>query len=92
MASNGNVVPVNGHSSSNAAKHNIPSHFIGGNHLDAAPPGPVRDFVANHAGHSVISSVRSPLVLWIFLVSLPSRRFELKFGVAVELTAGDFFF
>jgi hypothetical protein len=47
----------NGHVSSRAAKHNIPSHFIGGNHLDAAPPSSVKDFVANHEGHSVISSV-----------------------------------
>ena len=47
----------NGHVSSRAAKHNLPSHFIGGNHLDAAPPSSVKDFVANHEGHSVISSV-----------------------------------
>ncbi|KAK1145973.1 acetyl-coenzyme-A carboxylase [Aspergillus melleus] len=45
---------ANGHGSS---KHNIPSHFIGGNHLDAAPPSSVKDFVAKHDGHSVISSV-----------------------------------
>ncbi|KAH2851846.1 Acetyl-CoA carboxylase [Aspergillus fumigatus] len=47
----------NGHVSSRAAKHNLPSHFIGGNHLDAAPPSSVKDFVASHEGHSVISSV-----------------------------------
>lgn len=35
----------------------VPSHFIGGNHLDAAAPTPVKDFVASHDGHSVISSV-----------------------------------
>lgn len=52
----------NGHVSSRAAKHNIPSHFIGGNHLDAAPPSSVKDFVASHEGHSVISSVSSTLV------------------------------
>ncbi|PYI23611.1 hypothetical protein BO86DRAFT_210983 [Aspergillus japonicus CBS 114.51] len=46
---------VNGQAGSKAA--NIPSHFIGGNHLDAAPPSAVRDFVAKHEGHSVISSV-----------------------------------
>ncbi|PKY02751.1 acetyl-CoA carboxylase [Aspergillus campestris IBT 28561] len=40
-----------------AAKTDIPSHFIGGNHLDAAPPSKVKDFVAQHNGHSVISSV-----------------------------------
>ncbi|WEW57838.1 acetyl-coenzyme-A carboxylase [Emydomyces testavorans] len=48
---------VNGHGSSYAAKHNIPPHFIGGNSLDAAPPGAVKDFVAQHDGHSVITSV-----------------------------------
>lgn len=53
---NGNQ-PVNGHGSSNAAKSNIPSHFIGGNHLDVAPPSTVKDFVANLGGHSVITSV-----------------------------------
>jgi acetyl-CoA carboxylase/biotin carboxylase 1 len=53
---NGNQ-PVNGHASSNAAKYNLPSHFIGGNHLDVAPPSTVKDFVANHGGHSVITSV-----------------------------------
>ena len=48
---------ANGHGSS---KHDIPSHFIGGNHLDAAPPSSVKDFVAKHDGHSVISSVSLP--------------------------------
>ncbi|PTU18563.1 hypothetical protein P175DRAFT_0559382 [Aspergillus ochraceoroseus IBT 24754] len=47
----------NGHASSRAAKYNLPSHFIGGNHLDAASPSSVKDFVAEHEGHSVISSV-----------------------------------
>lgn len=51
----------NGHVSSRAAKHNLPSHFIGGNHLDAAPPSSVKDFVASHEGHSVISSVSGSL-------------------------------
>jgi len=35
----------------------IPSHFIGGNRLDQAPPSSVKDFVAAHGGHSVITSV-----------------------------------
>lgn len=47
----------NGLAGSLAAKTDIPSHFIGGNHLDAAPPSNVKDFVAQHNGHSVISSV-----------------------------------
>ena len=48
---------VNGHPSSTAAKHNLPAHFIGGNHLEAAAPGKVKDFVAAHDGHTVITSV-----------------------------------
>lgn len=54
-ATNG-ASPVNGTSLS--AKHqSLPSHFIGGNHLDVAPPSKVKDFVAAHEGHSVITSV-----------------------------------
>lgn len=45
---------VNGTST---AQYNLPSHFIGGNHLEAAAPSSVKDFVAKHGGHSVISSV-----------------------------------
>ncbi|KAK2795555.1 acetyl-coenzyme-A carboxylase [Onygenales sp. PD_10] len=48
---------LNGFGSSFAAKHNLQSHFIGGNRLDLASPGSVKDFVANHDGHSVITSV-----------------------------------
>ena len=54
--SNGAV--VNGGPSSYAARHNLPPHFIGGNSLDVAPPGPVRDFVADNDGHTPITSVR----------------------------------
>lgn len=49
---------VNGLKKSHSAKHNLPAHFIGGNHLDAAAPGKVKDFVAGHDGHTVITSVR----------------------------------
>ncbi|KAL1861012.1 acetyl-coenzyme-A carboxylase [Paecilomyces lecythidis] len=48
---------TNGHGSSLAAKYDLPSHFIGGNALDLAPPSRVKDFVAAHGGHSVITSV-----------------------------------
>lgn len=44
-------IPAIGHS-------NLPSHFIGGNHLEVAPPSNVKDFVASNDGHSVITSVR----------------------------------
>lgn len=53
-----------GHSrkmSSYAAKHKLAAHFIGGNHLGVAPASSVKDFVASHDGHSVISNVRDSL-------------------------------
>ncbi|EFE38204.1 hypothetical protein TRV_07117 [Trichophyton verrucosum HKI 0517] len=52
-----NSTAINGYGSAYAAKHNLPSHFIGGNRLDLAPPGAVKDFVAKNDGHSVITSV-----------------------------------
>ena len=56
---NGVTTPIaNGHGSSYAAKHNLPAHFIGGNHLGVAHAGRVKDFVANNDGHTVITSVR----------------------------------
>lgn len=48
---------TNGSPSSSAAKHNLASHFIGGSHLGAASPGKVKDFVAAHGGHTVITNV-----------------------------------
>jgi acetyl-CoA carboxylase/biotin carboxylase 1 len=50
-------VPVINGSASYAAKHNLSNHFIGGNRLENAPAGPVKDFVANHDGHTVITNV-----------------------------------
>jgi acetyl-CoA carboxylase/biotin carboxylase 1 len=47
--------------SSYAANFNLAAHFIGGNHLGAAPAGRVKDFVANHDGHTVITNVSSEL-------------------------------
>ncbi|KAI7874489.1 acetyl-CoA carboxylase [Lichtheimia hyalospora FSU 10163] len=35
----------------------LPSHFLGGNSLDQAPEGAVRDYVKAHQGHTVISKV-----------------------------------
>lgn len=40
-----------------SARFNLPAHFIGGNKLDVAAPGPVKDFVASHDGHTVIEKV-----------------------------------
>lgn len=53
---------VNGGPSSYAAKFNLAPHFIGGNHLQAAAPGKVKDFVAAHDGHTVITNVRKTLL------------------------------
>jgi acetyl-CoA carboxylase/biotin carboxylase 1 len=55
--SNGNGAS-NGSPSSYAARFNLAPHFIGGNHLEAAAPSKVKDFVANHDGHTVITRVR----------------------------------
>jgi len=57
MAANGSK--MNGTPSSNAAKYNLASHFIGANHLGVAPPSKVKDFVAEHGGHTVITNVRA---------------------------------
>ncbi|KAK5123732.1 hypothetical protein LTR85_002368 [Meristemomyces frigidus] len=48
---------ANGAPSSYAAKFNLAPHFIGGNELSNAPPSKVKDFVAAHDGHTVITSV-----------------------------------
>jgi acetyl-CoA carboxylase/biotin carboxylase 1 len=55
---NGTVPIMNGQTSY-AAKHNLADHFIGGNRLENAPAGPVKDFVASHDGHTVITNVRA---------------------------------
>lgn len=55
----------NGSPSSAAAKYNLAPHFIGGSHLDVAAPGKVKDFVAAHDGHTVITNVSLPApVTW----------------------------
>jgi hypothetical protein len=51
---------ANGGPSSFAAKYDLPAHFIGGSHLGAAGPGKVKDFVAAHDGHTVITNVSFP--------------------------------
>lgn len=50
-----------GRSRAYSARFNLAPHFIGGNHLEAAASGPVKDFVANHDGHTVITSVCAEL-------------------------------
>ncbi|KAL9636419.1 MAG: hypothetical protein Q9164_002839 [Protoblastenia rupestris] len=39
------------------SRFKLPAHFIGGNHVDAAPPGLVKDFVLESGGHTVITNV-----------------------------------
>lgn len=56
-----NGAHANGGPSSYSARFNLAPHFIGGNHLEAAPPSKVKDFVANHDGHTVITNVRTVL-------------------------------
>lgn len=48
---------TNGTPSSYAAKHNLASHFIGGNDISVAPPSKVKEFVQAHGGHTVITNV-----------------------------------
>ena len=56
-AVNGVKGQANGVHSSWQAKHEVGSHFIGGNKLEKAPPSKVKDFVQASDGHSVINSV-----------------------------------
>ncbi|GAB1319942.1 acetyl-coenzyme-A carboxylase [Madurella fahalii] len=53
----GVTVPHANGKASYAEKHNLASHFIGGNRLENAPPSKVKDFVASHDGHTVITNV-----------------------------------
>jgi acetyl-CoA carboxylase/biotin carboxylase 1 len=52
------TVPVIQGASSYAAKFKLADHFIGGNKLENAPASTVKDFVASHDGHTVITNVR----------------------------------
>ncbi len=55
----GGAAKVNGHqtSGSYSAKFDLQPHFIGGNELSQARPSKVKDFVAAHDGHTVITNV-----------------------------------
>jgi len=57
-ATNGVNGDANSAPSSYAAKYDLAPHFIGGNNLRVASPGKVKDFVAAHDGHTVITNVR----------------------------------
>lgn len=64
---NGDSHPTNGiHErvlSSYAKKFNLAPHFIGGNHLEAAPSSKVKNFVTAHDGHTVITNVGDESVI-----------------------------
>ena len=51
------TVPLKTGPSSYAARFKLADHFIGGNKLENAPASAVKDFVANHDGHTVITNV-----------------------------------
>jgi acetyl-CoA carboxylase / biotin carboxylase 1 len=55
------VIPVTNGRASYAEKHKLADHFIGGNRLENAPSSKVKDFVANHDGHTVITNVCASL-------------------------------
>ena len=57
---NGTLTNGDSHLTNGHAQHKkpaLPPHFIGGNHLEAAPASSVKDFVASHEGHTVITNV-----------------------------------
>ena len=54
---NGVVVPHPNGKATYAEKHKLAAHFIGGNRLENAPPSKVKDFIASHDGHTVITNV-----------------------------------
>lgn len=74
------TVPVTNGKASYAEKHRIPEHYIGGNKLQNAAPSKVKDFVAAHDGHTVITNVRRFLgtqfkVIWRKQSLMIIRRF-----------------
>lgn len=76
---NGRSVPyVNGKANGKASyaeRFNIADHFIGGNRLANAPPSKVKDFVAEHDGHTVITNVS-----FLVSVAVPFRTPNPPFG------------
>lgn len=53
------VVPKMNGKPSYAETRKVADHFIGGNNLASAPASKVKDFVAAHDGHTVITNVRA---------------------------------
>jgi hypothetical protein len=65
--------PVANGKASYAERHRIADHFIGGNRLANAEPSKVKDFVAAHDGHTVITNVSICFCVLRFLVPLANR-------------------
>lgn len=57
---NGVVVPRTNGKVSYSDRFKLADHFIGGNKLDNAPASKVKEFVASHDGHTVITNVQGP--------------------------------
>ncbi|KIH92458.1 acetyl-CoA carboxylase [Sporothrix brasiliensis 5110] len=57
VKANGAAAPTANGKASYASKHKLADHFIGGNKLENAPESKVKDFVASHDGHTVITNV-----------------------------------
>ncbi|KAI1496901.1 acetyl-CoA carboxylase [Biscogniauxia marginata] len=51
------TVPVANGKATWSERHKVADHFIGGNRLENAAPSKVKDFVAAHDGHTVITNV-----------------------------------
>ncbi|OAA55536.1 acetyl-carboxylase [Niveomyces insectorum RCEF 264] len=51
------AAPLANGKASYTERHKVAEHFIGGNKLDTAPESKVKDFVAKHGGHTVITNV-----------------------------------
>lgn len=58
---NGVVVPRTNGKVSYSDRFKLADHFIGGNKLDNAPASKVKEFVASHDGHTVITNVQALL-------------------------------
>lgn len=57
---NGSAAATANGKASYASKYKLADHFIGGNKLENAKESKVKDFVAKHDGHTVITNVRCP--------------------------------
>lgn len=77
MPSRGNNIRHDSVSYAETHHHKLGSHFIGGNKLKSAPDSKVKDFVAAHDGHTVITKVaRSSISLFVARIDLTDSHCE----------------